>query len=226
MSPDQVPDYESIERAAWRENAQEVVSRLETGDSDLMKRIATFVDRFGYSRSEVEEKIIKDPMFAANFAKEPRRTGLHQKEAAKWLQGLDAVSEFSVLPASGERALYVTSDGEIQSGAILKGSKPSKSLDFQWLTGSVICYAMHKYTREGGGNQDSQYKEMRDLLRNFQSCSNRGCMLIVIVDGPYYSDRRMEVLRNDTRSRHPRSYAVHLAEVAAILDGYVEWEIL
>ena len=226
MSSDQIPDYEDIERAAWRDNAQQVVSRLETADSDLAKRIATFVDRFGYSGPEVEEKIINDPMFAAHFAKEPRRTGLHQKEAAKWLQGLDAVSEFSILPASGKRALYVTSDGEIQSGAILKGSKPSKSLDFQWLTGSVVCYAMHKYTREGGGNQDSQYKEMRDLLRNFQSCSDRGCLLMVIVDGPYYSDRKMEVLRNDTRSRHPRSYAVHLAEVPAILDEYVEWEIL
>ena len=226
MSSDQIPDYENIERAAWRKNAQEVISRLETGDSDLAKRIATFVDRFGYSRPEVEEKIVGDPMFAAHFAKEPRRTGLHQKEAAKWLQGLDAVSEFVTLPASGNRALYVTSDGEIQSGAILKGSKPSKSLDFQWLTGSVVCYAMHKYTREGGGNQDSQYKEMRDLLRNFQSCSDRGCLLIVIVDGPYYSDRKMEVLRNDIRSRHPRSYAVHLAEVPAILDEYVEWEIL
>lgn len=226
MSSDQIPDYESIERAAWRENAQEVISRLETGDSDLTKQIATFVDRFGYSKAEVEEKITNDPMFAANFAKEPRRTGLHQKEAAKWLQGLDAVSEFSILPASGDRALYVTSDGEIQSGAILKGYKPSKPLDFQWITGSVICYAMHKYTREGSGNQDSQYKEMRDLLRNFQSCSNRRCMLIVIVDGPYYSDRRIQVLRNDTRSRHPKSYAVHLAEVAAILDEYVEREIL
>lgn len=226
MSPDLIPDYENIERLAWRENAQKVVSRLEAGDSGLAKRIDTFVGRFGYSRPEVEEKIINDPMFAANFAKEPRRTGLHQKEAAKWLQGLDAVSEFFVLPASGNRALYVTSDGEIQSGAILKGSKPSKSLDFQWLTGSVICYAMHKYTREGGGNQDSQYKEMRDLLRNFQSCSNRECLLIVIVDGPYYSDQRMDLLRNDTRSRHPRSYAVHLVEVPEILDEYVKWEIL
>lgn len=226
MSPDPTPDYESIERTAWKENARDVPSRLLAEDLDLMRRIATYVDRFGYSSAEVKKKILNDPMFAAHFAKEPRRTGLHQKEAAKWLQELDTVSEFQVLPPSGKRALYVTSDGEIQSGEILKGAKPSKSLDFRWLTGTVICYAMHKYTREGGGNQDSQYKEMRDLLRNFQSCSDQEYVLIVIVDGPYYTQQRMDQLRNDTRLRPPKSYALHLGEVPAILDEYVEWEAL
>lgn len=226
MSPDPTPDYENIERISWRENAREVRSRLLAKDSDLMKRISTYLDRFGYSQTEVEKKILSDPMFAAHFAKEPRRTGLHQKEAAQWLKELDTVSEFLELPAWGSGALYVTSDGEIQSGEILKGSKPSKSLDFRWLTGSVICYAMHKYTREGGGNQDSQYKEMRDILRNFQSCSDQGCMLIVIVDGPYYTQQKMKDLRNYVRSSPPKSYALHLGEVPAVLDKYVEWEPL
>ena len=122
--------------------------------------------------------------------------------------------------------MYITSDGEIQSGDILKHSKPSKSLDFMWLTGSTICYAMHKYTKEGGGNQDSQYKEMLALLRNFLPCEEEGIILMIIVDGPYYNSGKMRELRNNTRAHPPRSYAVHLEEVPDILDEYIEWEDL
>ena len=174
MNISKAPDYESIEREEWKRNAQQVKGRLANNDPGLAKRIDTYIDRFGYDESEVRKKIEADPMFAAHFAKEPRRTSLHQREAARWINSLASVSQFQSLSQSGSEALYVTSDGEIQSGEILKHSKPSKSLDFMWLTGSTICYAMHKYTKEGGGNQDSQYKEMIALLRNFLSCEEEG----------------------------------------------------
>ena len=220
---DAVPDYENLEREAWRANAKQVKLRLSEGDSYLMKRIRKYVDRFGYSETEVKNKIKDDPMFAAWFAKEPRRTGFHQREAGKWLSRQDVISEFLILPQSGKKACYITSDGEIQNGEILRGRKPSKSLDFQWLTGSTICYAMHKYTLEGGGNQDSQYKEMQALLSNFQSCGDRDSILIVIVDGPYYTEKKMNELQNLTRSYPPCSYAVHLEQVPGILEAYIKF---
>lgn len=78
MSIDRVPDYESIERREWRRNAQQVTRRLADNEPSLAKRIATYIDRFGYDEATVCEKIEHDPMFAAHFAKEPRRTSLHQ----------------------------------------------------------------------------------------------------------------------------------------------------
>lgn len=211
------PDYDAIERAEWRENAKLVHDEVECRDKRLMKRVNTFIDRFGFELSIVIKKLKNDQIFAAHFAKEPRRTGLHEKHAAKWIQGLPLVSEFHVLPKGGPGAIYVTSDGNIHRGPL--GNRPGKSLDFIWKTGDKTCYAMHKYTREGGGNQDSQHKEMVSLMRNFQSCNDRTCALFIIADGPYYVGEKMNELRNHIRTTPPRSYAIPIQELPSTLRG-------
>lgn len=146
------PDYDVIERQMWRDNAQEVLARLDADEPNLLQRIETYVQRFGYTDSQVRSKIRSDPMFAAIFAMEPRRQGLHEKKAAEWLRELPTVREFATLPKSGKNALYVTSDGEVKLGRDLQ-NPPSKSLDFRWRTGDLTCYGMHKFTKVGGGNQ-------------------------------------------------------------------------
>ena len=211
------PDYDAIERKEWIENARVVPDRLETCEPNLLKRIQTFVWRFGFSDSSIHKKIKDDEMFAAHFAKEPRRTGLHERVAAEWLRQWTSVSEFKILPKSGAKAFYITSDGEIRKG--MKNA-PSKSLDFYWETGNIKIFAAHKYTKEGGGNQDSQYNEMRQLLRNFQNARDRDKILIVIVDGPYYTDSKMSELFNSTRSHPPQSYACHIEDVPEILVDF------
>ncbi|MCY4611231.1 MAG: hypothetical protein OXC38_06000 [Gammaproteobacteria bacterium] len=217
--PKPPPDYDAEELRAWRRNVQEVENRLKKSEKNLLKRIELFALRFEYGAKVISEKIREDPMFAAHFAKEPRRTGLHEKMAAEWLQNLEQVNEFEVLKKSGKDALYITSDGEIRKGM---KNPPSKSLDFRWRTGNTTIYASHKYTRESGGNQDSQYKEMEKLLRQFQSSSEEACVLLVIVDGPYYKDKKMADLRNNTRSHPPQSYVTHIEGVPDILNDYVE----
>ncbi len=212
------PDYDAIERKMWRENAGAVFLRLREKDANILKRIRTFLWRFGFSKEEVQDKIEKDTMFAAHFAKEPRRTGLHEKAAAEWLRNLASVSHFTVLPKRKPRAFYITSDGEIREGM---ENPPSKSLDFYWRTGKTEFYASHKYTREGGGNQDSQFKEMKDLLRNFQRAATKNKVLIIIVDGPYYTDVKMEDLSRFVRDRSPRSHACHIENVPGVLAEYV-----
>ncbi len=220
MSGDPLPpDYDSIERKAWLENAEEVPKRLSSNDKDLLKRVRTYIDRFRYPESNVKDKIQHDPMFAAHFAKEPRRQSLHERVAADWICNLNAVKEFESLPKSGREALYITSDGEVMRGNEIR-SRPSKSLDFKWKTGATTCYAMHKYTREGGGNQDSQYKEMLALLKLFLNCRDKSLILIVIVDGPYYTEAKMSELTHSTRDHPPKSFAVHIESVPTILRDY------
>lgn len=212
------PDYDKIEQKKWRENAKKVVSRLDNRDRNLAKRIQTFVSRFGYPRNQVEAKIRRDRLFASHFALEPRRTGLHENVAAKWINELDAVSNFETLSKSGKNAYYVTSDGEIRKGM---EHPPTKSLDFMWTTGNTLFFATHKYTKESGGNQDSQFKEVRHLLELFQKGNISGdIVLIAIVDGPYYNSRRMDDLRRFTRERQPLSFAIPIEELPSLLDGF------
>ncbi len=213
------PDYENIEQREWRRNAGQVVSRLNERDRNLAKRIQTFISRFGFPRNQVEDKIRVDKLFAAHFALEPRRTGLHESVAAEWIKELDTVSEFETLPKSGRNAFYVTSDGEIREGM---EHPPTKSLDFKWVTGNTLFFASHKYTKESGGNQDSQYKEVRYMLELFQKGNISGDVAIVaIVDGPYYDSRRMEDLRRFTRDRKPMSFAISIEDLPSLLNRFL-----
>lgn len=210
------PDYEAIEQIAWRENARIVSSELQTNSERLLTRIHLFISRFGFTENAVKEKVRYDEMFAAHFAKEPRRTGLHERCAAEWIERLQTVINFRTLPKGGSGSIYVTGDGNIHHGVL--GNRPGKSLDFTWTTGNTTCYAMHKYTKEGGGHQDSAHIEMVDLLRNFMSCNERTCVLFVIADGPYFHGAKMEDLRNHLRTSPPRSYAIPIEELPDILD--------
>jgi hypothetical protein len=212
------PNYDEIERKRWSANAKQVLNRLRDGEKNLLKRIATFIDRFGFPEADVKEKIRSDSMFAAHFAMEPRRQGIHEKMAAQWIQDLDEVQDFKTLPKSGQRAYYITSDGEIRLG--MKPA-PSKSLDFLWKTGDTTFYAAHKYTKEGGGNQDSQFIEMRNLLQHFMTGVATDSVLMVIVDGPYYTENRMKDLRRFARTTAPCSYAIPIQDVPTILKEYL-----
>lgn len=214
------PDYDEVEVKQWRENAKEVVSNLEKKEENILKRIKTYIWRFGFSQADVENKIADDDMFAAHFAKEPRRTGLHENEAAEWLKRLDQVKEFARLPKSGENAVYISSDGEVRQNM---ARAPSKSLDFRWRTGKFTVYASHKYTREGGGNQDSQYNEILHLLTMFQRArESEDVVLLAIVDGPYYTKSRMDRLHRFCRDRAPRSEAMQIEAVPDFLNFLIQ----
>lgn len=210
------PNYEEIEIKQWRKNAKEVVQNLEKKEKNVLKRIKTFIWRFGFPQEQVETKIADDEMFAAHFTKEPRRTGLHEREAAKWLGEQDHVDDFEVLPKSGENALYISNDGEIRQYI---NRPPSKSLDFRWKTGEFTIYASHKYTREGGGNQDSQYNEIAHLLEMFQRAQeSEEIVLLAIVDGPYYTNNRMNELHRFCRDKPPISAALPIEVVPSFLS--------
>lgn len=211
------PDYEAIEAREWRQSARDVSEELRRNDRRLRTRVRSFIQRFGFLETEVQRKIREDVMFAAHFAKEPRRTGLHERLAAEWIRGLPMVRDFVVLPKGGAGAIYLTGDGNIHQGQL--DNLPHKSFDFKWCTGNKNCYAMHKYIKQGGGHQDGSYDEMLALLRDFIQCNTPRCELFVIADGPYFPGAKLDVLRNNTRSRAPRSHAIQIQELPGILAG-------
>ncbi len=209
------PDYEAIERERWQANLGEVPARLKAGDPYIAARIDTFIERFGFDPAAVEAKIRSDRMFASYFAIEPRRQGIHENVAAEWIAELPEVEDFEVLPKAGKQALYVTSDGYVK-----KGMEIGKSLDFSWRVGEAQFYAAHKYTKASGGNQDSQFKEMQELLKRFlHGAESASTVLVVIVDGRYYTEARMRTLRRFARNNAPRSYAIPIEELPDLFTG-------
>ena len=212
------PDYDALEQVAWRENVDAVIDRLNARDANILKKISTYIWRFGYSESEVSNHIREDQMFAAWFAKEPRRTKFHEKIAAEWLRQIeqesDLIKDFDELATRGRKAWYIASDRDLR-----QGQRPSgiKSLDFKWKTGNYTIYASHKYTKEGGGNQDSQFNEVLQLLVHFQRSNGKYDVVLAIVDGPYFTEKKMEELYRYERTRPPYSKALPIQDVPDFL---------
>lgn len=216
------PDWDRIEQSMWRANAEDVMAEVQTRSDRIMKRIRLFVWRFGYSEDDVIEKIRSEPMFAMWFAKEPRRQAFHEAVAAEYLSEFPSVKRLARLKQTGGDALYLNSDGEIVAGRDIRGSNPSKALDFEfWSESGVRCLASHKYTKEGGGNQHSQFNEQRHLLGNFLRRSSNNVALFVICDGPYYDANRMATLRQQCRLQPPLSFALHIEDVPGTVASLV-----
>ena len=201
-----------MEQQGWRRNAQSVATNLQ--EKNINKKITTYAWRFGHNEDKIREKIRNDEMFAAHFATDPKKQKLHEIAAADWLSKIPSIEKFESLPSSGRGSLYVATDGEIQEG---RGRAPGKSLDFRWFTKGKTCIASHKYTDQTGGAQDQQFNEMIELLKRFRSCAQTDYALIVIVDGAYYTERKMQKLKSHIRNDELRSFAAHIEQVPEIL---------
>lgn len=216
------PNYEMIEKRIWEANAKKVIDDLNAGGENILKKIRSYSWRFGISEGQVMEEIRRNPLFANCFVTDPSRQGLHEKTAAAWLERHDhLISNFETLPRSGKNSLLINSDGEL---VLRKDSraKPSKTLDFRWKTGKYTVYATHKYTKESGGGQDNQFREVKELLKKFQTGSaGEDCVLFAIVDGPYYTQARIGELNSLARTDlnyPPLSYAANIEGVISFLQ--------
>ncbi len=159
---------------------------------------------------------------ASTLAKEARRQNIHEQAAAGYVEQLAHIQLFQSLPSTGPNALYITGDGQfITKAALGNAPRPSKSIDFRWQTGNITCYAVQKYTREGGGNQDNQYLEVESVLRNYLQRVNNGVALFALVDGPYYTEARLNHLRGLRRLQTPFSYVASVNQLLPILQGIV-----
>ena len=156
---------------------------------------------------------------ASTLAREARRQNIHEKHAADFIQQITMVADFEKLRSSGSNALYLNRDGQFVTGAQLSGApKPSKSIDFRWTTAGLRCLAAQKYTKEGGGNQDSQFNELEQLLRNFLQRTNNGVALFILVDGAYYTTQRLGQLEALVRTNPPRSYVASVNSLQNLLS--------
>ena len=214
------PNYDQLEQLAWRENSNQVLSKLQDNDKGLSDKIKTAVWRFGYRKQDVIAKIKTDKMFANTFTTDPKRQTFHENIALEWLKQEKSIKQLIKLRSSGKDAFYITSDGDIVKG---KPSNPGKSLDFRWKTGNTTVYATHKYTKSkrGGGSQDNQAKDVSELLKRFQSSKQKNVALVAIVDGQYYTPDRLAELKRYIRQSQPYSFVGDIASVPKFLNDLI-----
>ena len=218
-------DFEANERRRNIENLADVESEVAERSGRLRTRILHFAEQFGIPEEDFWRDLDDNPRgpLAATLAREARRQNIHENAAAAYVEAMPHVVDFHKLPSVGPRAMYINRDGQILSGQQLAGApRPSKSLDFQWNTGEITCYAAQKYTKAGGGNQDNQFNEIEQLLRNFLGRTNNGVALFVLVDGAYYNEARLTKLRGLMRLQSPFSYVASVNELYPILEEIAE----
>ena len=217
-------DFEAIEHQQNLANRAEMALEIAERSERLRTRILHYAGQFDVPEADFWRDLDANPNgpLAAVLAREARRQNIHEKSAADHIQELPYVAQFLKLPSSGGKACYINANGQFVTGGDLAGAdRPSKSIDFRWLTGTVTCYAAQKYTREGGGNQDNQFNEIESLLQNFLPRRNNNVALFILVDGPYYTEGRLGHLRGLTRLQNPRSYVASVNELVPILENIV-----
>ena len=217
MSP---PDWENESLKLWCKNAAEVPREIAAGDGGMMQKIATYCMRFGFETKKVIAKISGDAMFAAHFAKDPAKQGIHELIAAEYLRKISMIGDFEILPKGGKNALFIDASGGLRKRGdkSATSAQDSKSLDFFWRTAEFVCYASHKYTKESGGAQDHQFRDQKRFLENFQKHENRRAACFAICDGAYYAADKMDELRAATRKTPPLSFAANVEDVAGKLQ--------
>lgn len=79
-----------------------------------------------------------------------------------------------------------------------------------------------KLWKKSGGGQDNQFREVKELLKKFQTGSaSEDCVLFAIVDSPYYTQARIGELSSLARTDlnyPPLSYAANIEGVISFLQ--------
>ena len=224
QEPREPLDFENIEHQLNLDNLEEMAREIPNLSVRLATRIRHFAAQFDIPEEDfwLDLEANSSGPLAAVLSREARRQNVHEKAAAEYVRALRHVSQFSKLPSSGPNALYVNSDGLMVTRGQLAGARPpSKSIDFRWKVGSLTCYAAQKYTKVGGGNQDSQFNEVEQLLRNFLPRTNNDTALFVLVDGPYYNETKLARLKALARQQSPFSYVAGINDLHFLLNQIV-----
>ena len=204
-------------------------------------KLSNYCTQWDLEKNYVLHKLNISPDFVNNFIKDPSRQTLHQHFAAQWIsENIPFIENFRELPAGGENAYYIDSNGDVICGKGKKITNTEKSIDFVWeynlkimnVNKKIVFYATHKHTKIHGGSQDNQLHDVFDFHKHARNCTNPNIFFFSITDGQYYQDRYTKekncdvnaiefMKKNLCGSRNNASYTNRL--LLDILDVITEW---
>lgn len=157
-------------------------------------KIDNWAKKYGLHPYFVWHKACIDDAFAMNFITEPGRQGFHEKLAAQYIASFDCVRLFKNMPNGGPNSLLVSNGFILTSAQARQAAQNPKTIDFQWevqtISGTTIkCYASHKYTKDPGGSQDNQYRDICEFMENARQNREENVLFFAITDGEYYQSK-------------------------------------
>lgn len=184
-------------------NFEDAKRDFENRENYIMVKINNIADDFGYEPDYVydlvansEDTELKDLFIAVRLAKDPTRQNIYEKSFELYMESNS--EGFEKLSPSGKKAYYLTENGLIK-GNVPQGVDKTKSLDFSQSIGEIKYYFYHKHTRNYGGGQTNQHRDMIHFIRLAKDyCLNHNdhIKFIGVIDGPYYNEN----IRNEIES--------------------------
>lgn len=189
-------DYEYHYNKKLEENIELLKRTID--DRQTKIKIENWANKFHLDPSVIRQKIIDDEVFSLHYIIDPSKQNFYENLAADYIKNFSNVENFKNLPNNGTNALVVHAGNIIPKTRAQ--SNASKTIDFEWNTGTIKCYASHKYTKNSGGAQDNQYKDIRNFMENSRPNNTPNILFFAICDGNYYqnlSQSKIQILNTD-----------------------------
>lgn len=171
---------------------QTIIKKINQEKDNLDIKIYNFAKRWSLEENYLKNALKTNELLLLTFVKDPGKQTFHQHFAAEYISSLPLIENFKELSSGGRNALYVI-NGRIVEGKDKKDQQSGKSIDFQWeytfRNKTLTFYATHKHTKESGGSQDNQYKDVQDFHTESRNCIDLNIHFLSITDGPYYLGR-------------------------------------
>lgn len=201
------------------------IKDYESCPSDLRTKIKNFADRNGLGEKDVFDSMKNNQILACAFSYDALRQNVPERAFGEYMKQFCcpqskskrdafrkkkhfALDGFRKMPQGGKGALlfYEQPDGSLRIG--MGDAKPGEktalpSIDFY---GKYVCgnkklrfYISHKYTKDDGGQQNSQFYELRTFVKETSKIQNENYAFIAVADGNYYiKPRKTGITRLDT----------------------------
>lgn len=168
------------------QNESGMPSSVEELDENAKMKIASHAARYGHSVEEVTEAILQNEVtYRAIVGKNPSRMDYFEETLAQFLRGLAFVKSVKKLPKGGANAVHV-SNGAIQIGGGKRKFIKSLDLEVEFKNLKKV-YVIHKYTKQGGGAQDSALRDaLLTLEQGVNEKTNSRVNLVACLDGAFY----------------------------------------
>ena len=218
--------YEQNYKKAYIKNRQTLKEQIENdpllkNNKQLNIKINNFCQKHQLDRRTVITEIKKSEVVQAFFAKDPQKQNIHEQTASSIIQENPDIKNFKNLQ---NNSLYLVSgivmDKKEKQG---KGFNiETKTIDFQWDYKEKRFYASHKYTKESGGSQDNQYRDLESFIKKANQSTKTTEYFIAIADGEYYqqkkdSKKKIDLLKDEANS-NKGVYACSIDELPDLLQ--------
>lgn len=183
--------YEKYYRLRQDENIEKVIEDLDNNDSKLNYKIERKSERCGSDIDFIKEEIRRSPVVREEFAKDPSRQNVYE------------ICFNSIIEESGYgiKKLHGT---YLIEGKPIKANKPrsgQKSIDFLVTVNNTKIYISHKYIREAGGAQDSQFSDLLDYMDRGVFAEDKNDYYVVVFGGGYFTPQKREILHSKENDR-------------------------